>query len=71
MKSILASLASFFLIATFSDYASGFHVSAAVIHTPNSATTVNGMKVRDEDSDTAVEISTSIQPPNSTSPADS
>lgn len=68
MKSILASLVSFFLAATFSDSASCLHVSAAEVHTPNSAITVNGIAVRAEERDTRLDISPSIKKPNITDP---
>ncbi|KAL1853930.1 hypothetical protein Daus18300_011672 [Diaporthe australafricana] len=70
MKSILASLVSFFMAATLSDSASGFHVSAAVIHTPISATTVKGMTVRAVYPDDTVNIPPSVRTPNGTNPAD-
>ncbi|KAK7724623.1 hypothetical protein SLS63_008603 [Diaporthe eres] len=70
MKSILATLVSFFLAATFSDSASCFHVSAAEVHTPNSALTINGITVRAEEPDARVDISPSIHKPNATSPND-
>lgn len=70
MKSILASLFSLFLAATFSDSASCLHVSAAEINTPNSAITVDGITIRAEHPDASVDVSPSIQKANNTSPAD-
>lgn len=70
MKSTLTSLLSFFMAATLSDSASGFHVSAAVIHTPISATTVKGMAVRAVDPHDTVDISPSARKQNGTDPAD-
>lgn len=70
MKSILASLVSFFLAATFSDSASCLHVSAAEVHSPNSAITIDGITVRANEPDVSVEISPSIHKSNITSPND-
>lgn len=70
MKSILASLFSLFLAATFSDSASCFHVSAAEINTPGSAITVDGISIRAEEADRAVDISPSIRKANNTTPSD-
>ncbi|KKY31895.1 hypothetical protein UCDDA912_g08184 [Diaporthe ampelina] len=70
MKSVLASLVSFFLAATFSDSASCLHVSAAEVHTPTSAITVNGIAVWAEEHGTSVDISSSVRKPGITSPND-
>lgn len=67
MKSIIASLVSFFLAATFSDSASCLHVSAAEIHTPNSAVTVDGITIRAEP---AVDMSSVHKTANNATPAD-
>lgn len=68
MKSILATLVSFFLAATFSDSASCLHVSAAEVHTPNSAIAIDGITIRSDEPDPTVGISPSIREPNITSP---
>lgn len=68
MKSILASLFSLFLAATFSDSASCIHVSAAEINTPGSAITVDGISIRAEQPDATVDISPSIQKANNATP---
>ena len=70
MKYIFASLVSLFLAATFSDSASCFHVSAAEIHTPVSATIVNGITVRAEARDSTIDRIPSVRTQNATSPAD-
>jgi hypothetical protein len=70
MKYIFASLVSLFLAATFSDSASCFHVSAAEIHTPISATIVNGITVRVEARDSTIDSIASVHIQNTTSPAD-
>lgn len=67
MKSIIASLVSFFLAATFSDSASCLHVSAAEIHSPNSAVTVDGITIRAEP---AVDMSPVHKAANNITPAD-
>lgn len=70
MKSVFASLASFFLAATFSDSASCFHVSAAEIHTPISANIVDGITIQAEKRDTTIDSLRSVHIRNATSPAD-
>lgn len=70
MKFIFASLASFFLSATFSGSASCFHVSAAEIHTPISATIVNGLAVRAAERGAIISDLPAEQTRNTTSPAE-